>query len=58
MDKHVSVKSTKEILLRRLEMVSVWFEFNRHIGIIVDSSIVVIFHKVQPIFARVFEILS
>jgi hypothetical protein len=28
MDNHASVETIKEIILRRLEMIDVWFEFN------------------------------
>jgi hypothetical protein len=37
MGDHASIEAIKEILLRRLEMLEVWFEFNTVNGIIVDS---------------------
>jgi hypothetical protein len=39
MGNHASVETIKEILLRSLEMLGVWFEFNILNGIIVDSVI-------------------
>jgi hypothetical protein len=39
MDNHASVEIIKEILLRRLEILDVWFKFNSVNGIIVDSII-------------------